>query len=129
MRSRLIILWILLALLPLRGWSYSGMQVGLAAGEAAMAAQGEGSDTAHHASAPCHQQAAASETPDSGDSSRSGHAACSLCDLCHSVALFNAAPPVGTMQVAVTRPHPVTGTDTGRSLIGGLDRPPRLSIA
>ena len=128
MRLRLIVLWILLALLPLRGWAFSGMQVDMAAGEVAMASQVVVSGTPHHASAPCHE-AAASDAADDSDMAGTSHAGCSLCDVCHSVALFNAAPPLGAAQVAVTRAHPLTRTDTGRSLVGGLDRPPRISRA
>ncbi len=132
MRSRLIVLWILLALLPLRGWAYSGMQVEMAAGELAMATpSGETGEAAaaHHAAPPCHQESASTDASADAESTVSGHAACLLCDLCHSVALFNAAPPVGAVPVEVARVHCVTGTDTGRSLVGGLDRPPRISIA
>ena len=128
MRLRFIVLWILIALLPLRGWAFSGMQVDMAAGEVAMASQVVASGTPHHASAPCHE-AAASDAADDSDAAGSSHAGCSLCDVCHSVALFNAASPLGAAQVAVTRAHPLTRTDTGRSLVGGLDRPPRISRA
>ena len=128
MRLRFIVLWILLALLPLRGWAFSGMQVDMAAGAVAKASQVVVSGTPHHASAPCHE-AAASDAADDSDVGGTGHAGCSLCDVCHSVALFNAASPFGAAQVAVTRAHPLSRTDTGRALVGGLDRPPRISRA
>ena len=132
MRSRLVVLWILLALLPLRGWAYGNMQVGMAAGELAMAAQSFESPAASHAM-PCHEAAAATDAspgaaPDA-DSASSGHAACALCDLCHSVALFSAASPLGETLLAVSRVRPVTGIATGRALVGGLERPPRVFFA
>ena len=137
MRSRLVVLWILLALLPLRGWAYGNMQVGMAADAVAMAAQSAESPSAAHAAAhaamPCHEAAAATDAvPDAApdaDSANSGHTACALCDLCHSVALFSAASPLGETLLAVSRVRPVTGIDTGRALVGGLERPPRFFFA
>ena len=129
MRSRLVVLWILLALLPLRGWAYGNMQVAMAAGAVAMAAQSTESPAAAHAAMPCHEAASATGAAPDADSANSGHTACALCDLCHSVALFSAASPLGETQLAVSRVRPVTGIDTGRALVGGLERPPRFLFA
>ena len=133
MRSRFVVLWILLALLPLRGWAYGNMQVGMAAAAVAMAAQNAESPAAAPVAMPCHEAASATDArpgadPDA-DSANSGHTACALCDLCHSVALFSAASPLGETQLAVSRVRPVTGIDTGRALVGGLERPPRFFFA
>ena len=113
-------MWILLALLPLRGWASVSMQVEMATDALVTA-----SDMPHHASAPCHEAAPASAD---GSTSGSGHAGCSMCDLCHSVALVSPASPLDAVQAAVTRVRPGTATDTGRALVGGLDRPPRLPL-
>ena len=129
MRSRLVILWILLALLPLRGWAYGNMQVGMAAAAVAMAAQNAESPAAAHAAMPCHEAATATDARPGADSANSGHTACALCDLCHCVALFSAASPLGETQLAVSRVRPVIGIATGRALVGGLERPPRFFFA
>ena len=129
MRSRLVVLWILLALLPLRGWAYGNMQVGMAAGAVAMAAKSAESPSAAHAAMPCHEAASATDAVPDANSANSGHTACALCDLCHSVALFSAASPLGETQLAVSRVRPVIGIATGRALVGGLERPPRFFFA
>ena len=129
MRSRLVILWILLALLPLRGWAYGNMQVGMAAAAVAMAAQNAESPAAAHAAMPCHETAFTTDASPDADSANSGHTACALCDLCHSVALFGTAPTLRGTLLAVSRVRPVTGIDTGRALVGGLERPPRFFFA
>ena len=121
MRCRLIVLWILLALLPLRGWASVSMQVEMATDALVTA-----SDAPHHASAPCHEAAPASADD---NTSGNGHASCSLCDLCHGVALVSPAAPLDAVQAAVTRVRPGTVTDTGRALVGGLERPPRFPLA
>ena len=121
MRCRLIVLWILLALLPLRGWASVSMQAEMATNALVTA-----SDTPHHASAPCHEAAPASADD---NASGTGHASCSMCDLCHSVALATPASPIDAMQAAVTRVRPGTTIDTGRALVGGLERPPRIPLA
>lgn len=113
-------MWILLALLPLRGWASVSMQVEMATDALVTA-----SEMPRHASAPCHEAAPASAD---GNSSGTGHAGCSMCDLCHSVALVSPASPLDAVQAAVTRVRPGTATDTGRALVGGLDRPPRLPL-
>lgn len=132
MRCRLVVLWILLALLPLRGWAFSSMQVEMAISDLTAATLEFEPAIAAPALPPCHEVAAKagpdSATPNS-DVAGSGHAGCALCDLCYSVAIVDAAPALDAVQFAVAHVGSFTRTDTGRSLVGGLDRPPRLFIA
>ncbi len=146
MRFRHFILWILLALLPLRGWATSEMQMSMAANELAASAVAASSlqveaQTPHHAAMPCHGEAVQAahdgSDPSAHDSeldstleySHGGHAACALCDLCHSVAMVTTAAHVNSMQTAATESLSLVSTDTGRALIGRLDRPPRRALA
>jgi hypothetical protein len=129
MRSRLIVLWLLLALLPLRGWAYGSMQVDMATLALATTSPSAGPATHAHASTPCHDAAASTHASASADPLAGGHAGCALCDLCHGVALFNALPPPCAVPLAVTRVRPGCSADTGRYLLGGLERPPRFFLA
>lgn len=70
-RRALLMLWLVLALLPLRGWA--GLAMHLPATEAAAPA------------APCHAEATASTA---GDDAL--NAVCSLCELCHGAMLWPA---------------------------------------
>jgi hypothetical protein len=125
MRVRVVLVWMLLALLPVRGWATLVMQLQPPSHHAAMAAQ----------LAPCHDMAdaivaataatdATAHSPSSAGGSGS-HASCSMCDLCHGAAACSAqrAPPLAMNNT--TRLRPVDYIDTGRALIGGLERPPR----
>lgn len=118
-------MWMLLALLPVRGWATLVMQLQPPAHHAAMAVQ----------QAPCHDVAdagvaaaapadATAEAPNSVGGSGS-HASCSMCDLCHGAAACNAQRAPSLALDNTTRLQPVDYIDTGRALIGGLERPPR----
>jgi hypothetical protein len=75
----LLCLWLLLALLPLRGWANLTMHLP-APGSAAMA--------------PCHgaEMVAADMTADAADPAQ----ACTLCDVCHGGMLLAAEPAQGS---------------------------------
>jgi hypothetical protein len=68
-RSSLLMLWLLLALLPLRGWAHLSMHL-------------PGSDTI--VMAPCHGAEAATERSDTAQP-------CTLCDVCHAAMLLLAS--------------------------------------
>jgi hypothetical protein len=130
MRFRPLILWILLALLPLRGWATSDMQVSMALGTltgAAVAASAvqAAPEAQHEAAAPCHGNAAAAGVEAAPETSSGSHAACSLCDLCHSVAMATSEPQLSALPVATHQRLSLVSTDTGHLLIARLDRPPR----
>jgi cytochrome c553 len=119
MSRRLWIVWLMLALLPLRGWAATTMMIPVSAGGAMPVVAHAGAS--HHGAAPCHEESSTSET------ATSGHA-CTLCDVCHAAvatapaALIEPLPsPAGTLA-------PESARDTGRCLAGGLDRPPRASL-
>jgi hypothetical protein len=126
MRFRLVILWILLALLPLRGWATGDMQVSMALGTTTGAVVAASSvhaapEAQHHNAAPCHDAA----TPEPGTDS---HAACTLCDLCHGVAMAAAEPPLSAWPMTANQRLSLVSTDTGHLLIARLDRPPRTPL-
>jgi hypothetical protein len=130
MRFRPLILWILLALLPLRGWATSDMQVSMALGTltstvAAASSTHAAPEAQHHAAAPCHGDAAKASVDAAQEPSSSGHAACTLCDLCHGVAMATAEPQLSVLPMAASRRLSLVSTDTGHLLIARLDRPPR----
>lgn len=136
MRRPTWILWLMLALLPLRGWAVAGMAMPEPVRAAVMAHQAAASvgdavdamnDAAHHtpdtsALRPCHSTPGAQDN--SGDSTPVG-SACTACDVCHaawglapSVAVVLTPPPTCAPAVMAQR-------DTGRAAVSGLDRPPR----
>jgi hypothetical protein len=111
------IIWSMLALLPLRGWAVTTMEMPAAVDDAPTH-QAAAEQPSVQLNAPCHDGA------DESDAGSSGHA-CALCDLCHSAAASApqfAPPPVLPPGAA---PPTVAARDTGRHAIGGLDRPPR----
>jgi hypothetical protein len=130
MRFRSLILWIMLALLPLRGWAMSDMQVSMATSAlTAAAAEVVLPQAAHEmqatASPPCHGEAASSQADSAPQPNSGTHSACSLCDLCHSVAMVNAQAALSAAPTAALQRVSLISADTGRALIDRLDRPPR----
>ncbi|HWH74673.1 MAG TPA: hypothetical protein VNV16_10480 [Methylibium sp.] len=91
MRRATWILWLMMALLPLRGWAVGAM--GLPGTPAASLGT------------------------------------CQSCDWCHATLALPAALPVVTLHLPVAPPRPIAAQDTGRRLIGGLERPPRVCLA
>jgi hypothetical protein len=130
MRFRCVILWILLALLPLRGWAMSDMQVSMATSSLAMASAEVVTPHGAHemqasAALPCHGEAASLQADNAPESNSGTHSACSLCDLCHSVAMVTAQTALSAAPTATVRRLSLVSADTGRALIDRLDRPPR----
>jgi hypothetical protein len=106
-RSSLLLLWLLLALLPLRGWANLTMH---------LPTQGSAS------AAPCHgvEMAAAHAAADTADAAPS----CTLCDVCHGVMLPAAEMAQGSDRCAqplpTARPAPAAAAEPDT-----LFRPPR----
>jgi hypothetical protein len=111
------LLWLVIALLPLRGWAMATMAMPpVAATQAAETAEAE-------ALPPCHSamggMADAKATP--------AHAGCSLCEVCHA----SLGLPTVTVLHLPALPHvapavtPITGVPDGPP--GELFRPPRRS--
>lgn len=109
-RKAFVVLWLLLALLPLRGWA--GTLMHLPAPETAAAS----------VAMPCHGEVAGDEadaSPTSADAST-----CSLCDLCHGVAALPASAPAPEGPFGET--PPATGSPAPLQVVPApLYRPPR----
>ena len=128
---RIVLLWVLLALLPLRGW---------AAGLMAVDALPAGSAGQVHATAPCHGAHEVPQAPAAGDAAADADAApaasdlaehfgaasalCGDCDLCHAPMV----PPAGRGLAPLPlsdAPDEAQPRDTGRLMASWLERPPR----
>ena len=118
MSRRLCLIWLLLALLPLRSWAVATMAMPSAA---TMALEQQVGATVPSAVSvmPCHEAPADNgETPSAGQ-------ACTLCDLCHNaITLHSVALPAGST-APDSAPRAGAARDTGRHAVGGLERPPR----
>jgi len=120
---RLLLLWLLVVVLPLRGWAAGVMQAEMPVVGAALvmaAATGaDGSEIAcpHHA-----EHAAHHADPTAPDS----HPACALCDLCHAGSApaplrpFDAALPASTHVLSAR-----IATGRAQLSLAPLERPPR----
>ena len=91
--ARLIVI-LLIALLPLRGWSATGMAVQMALMEsAAMASSMESSQEAMPADCPMMQMASSADGDPSHSSDKSmdvkGHQSCQTCQLCMGMAVLD----------------------------------------
>jgi hypothetical protein len=130
MTRRAWILWFMLALLPLRGWATAAAEVSLHAREATHAvALATDTDTASYAPCHGHDAAPAHDGDHASGAASTGHAGCSVpCDLCHGgfVLVHDALWP----RIDLPEPAPAAkpARDTGRRLVGGLERPPRFAL-
>ena len=122
---RLLLLWLLVALLPLRGWAACAMLAEMPMGGAVLtlSAEADGDDIA----CPHHARLAEQAAPDHAEHAQSdAHPACALCDLCHAgsapaqLATFDAALPASTHVLSAR-------IATGRAQLSPppLERPPR----
>ena len=117
MRRSVWIIWLLLCLLPLRGWAQAGMPF------AAVASPGPG---AVSAAPPCHA-AEAGEAAGATQPS-TGHLGCGLCDLCHTSALPTVELAWSPQRPRDAVPPDRQGPDTGLCGPGRLERPPRPTL-
>jgi hypothetical protein len=114
--SRLVaaVLWLVIALLPLRvvaaGWMSPGMVAAPAASVTADAM-------------PCHGMASAAA--DEAASNAPSHHACTLCDLCHAGVTVAPEPHALALHAAGRASLAVPASPHGRVMPDGLFRPPR----
>lgn len=111
------LLWLAIALLPLRALGMTWMQAGTAGPALAATAAAPAEAT------PCHSAAtAAAEAPADGVAV---HHACHLCDLCHAgVTVAPVAPSLGSAPASAA-PDEALPSHPGRVAPDGLFRPPR----
>jgi hypothetical protein len=108
MRRSAWLLCLLIALLPLRGMAQVVMEQAPAQPGTVAAEQ-----------VPCPLHAAA------GESDHDGASVCSLCDVCHSVAMPMPGVLAATAAKPGAAPQPALGLGAGRAPAEGLFRPPR----
>jgi hypothetical protein len=110
------LLWLAIALLPLRGFAAAMMP--------AAAAPLHGSVAMTELAAPCHGGQAHDVSPADG-----AHAGCSLCDLCHSSALAVDMPSLRLATLAHASPPRQRAAAPEARAPDGLFRPPRAGLA
>ena len=120
MSRRLWIIWLMLALLPLRGWAAAGMAMPVVVVEASAHATRQATDGSVAAMPPCHEAG--------GDLAGSAGHDCHLCDLCHAAAADLAGIALPMTPRPDPSPRPALARDTGRHAVGGLERPPRTLL-
>lgn len=114
------LLWIAIALLPVRGFA-AVMMPTMVAGMAPTAASEPVHDTA--SAMPCH-----GATQQAADAPADGHHTCSLCDLCHS-GVVPAKPPATTLAAAnQAQPQSASTPAPEPRAPEGLFRPPRTLL-
>jgi len=110
----------MLALLPVRGWATASMAMSMdAVGSIAAAQADDTADAVENAVPACHQA-------DDGDSRTVN---CQACDWCHAALGLPVDTSVQVSAAPAVSPVPDVSRDTGRSAVGGLERPPRLLLA
>lgn len=120
MRRATWILYLMLALLPLRSWAVASMGLPQVTEAPAVASSADHhTDMSGAALPPCHQ----------GDADGGAPSSCQSCDWCH--AAIGIAPHCESAAVVLPAeaPTPAVARDTGQPAIGGLDRPPRNVLA
>lgn len=118
------LLWLAIALLPVRAWAGAAMPVAMS-GMAATAVQAEaqrvGAEPAHSAM-PCH---GASE----GDDDTAAPQACNLCAVCHAAfATLPSLQPLVPAQLP-ERPTAAFARAVEAAALAGPERPPRVLLA
>lgn len=115
------LLWLAIALLPMRAWAASTMTVAMVAEAAAVIATVEAGSINSNAG-PCHQ---GNEESAGATSSHS----CGLCGVCHSAVV--SLPNIASALPALPSTSPPSDPDPGveRAVLSGPDRPPRIVLA
>lgn len=116
MSVRRWIVWLMLAMLPLRGWAVSTMEMPTAVADSAGVERVVTIDT--HERSPCHDAAL-------DDGAGAASHTCGLCDLCHNAVAAAGEFDPSALVTPESLPPPGAARDTGRHTVGGLDRPPR----
>jgi hypothetical protein len=124
------LLWLAIALMPLRGLAAAWMPgtaapqaVGAAAHGPALPGASVAAD-GHDAAGPCHSSAADGED---ATAPVSGHT-CSLCDLCNASALRSAEPPVLAAAAPQAAPVDIVMGACPWRVLEGPFRPPRARL-
>lgn len=119
------LLWLAIALLPLRGGLAVAMPHAMGAGSTQATSEPAEAAAAAAPSAACDESASQS-AHDAGDGHASSSHTCSLCTLCHTAA---AAAAAATLQVQALPPS-APPVHASRDIVGAVfdapDRPPRL---
>jgi hypothetical protein len=125
----LALLWLAIALLPLRVWAAAVMPVGMAAQAIAAEPAPMADDAAPHghhpAALPCHGALAVPDAQGATDSAE--HAGCSLCAVCHGAAAPMAGQAPALPQLPEARPRDEAGPGIERPVQSGPERPPRIA--
>lgn len=122
-KLRCLLLVVLLALLPLRGWAAGAMAASMSLPAAGMVQQVL---PPCHGAAPVEAETAAEASDEAaGAAHESSHHGCSSCLLCHSGIAPAPSLPAARALESSQAPHPGAMHDTGRLLPAVLERPPR----
>jgi hypothetical protein len=127
-RCSTALLWLAIALLPVRGWAVTLMPLAMgspASAAATMAAEPAESTTATHAM-PCHGAMSADAATDDG---LTATPTCSLCDLCHATVVQAPPPPTLPAVPDDALPSAVASAPVTSQQPDGLFRPPRSTLA
>jgi len=116
MRRATWILWLMLALLPLRGWAVASMGLPSAEPVAVQAMAGDATMPSCHGA-----------TDAGTDGGATGN--CQACDWCHASLAAPPRAPLAAVALPAAPPRLAAMRDTGRRLSGGVERPPRSPLA
>lgn len=129
-RCSTALLWLAIALLPVRGWAVTLMPLAMGApsqAHAAMATEPVPQATPAAAQAmPCHGAMTPEATSDDGVVTTP---TCSLCDLCHSTVAQAPAPPALPAAPDDALPPAAASSPVASQQSDGLFRPPRSTLA
>jgi hypothetical protein len=115
------LLWIAIALLPVRGFAAVMMPIMMVdAGSAAVSAPADDATTAM----PCHDA-----SQDAGDASADATHTCSLCDLCHSSVAATTVPMIALSGPHEAQPYGASPPVLEPRAPDGPFRPPRTTLA
>ncbi len=113
-----VLLWLAIVLLPVRGWAATAMPMAMQGGAVMMQAADDAQSTA--------------STPCRGQSHHAGTVAaptCSLCVVCHSAFVALPAVPSALPALPPARPRSALVPPVERSALAGPERPPRAFLA
>ena len=115
------LLWLAIALLPLRAWAAAAMPVAMVAEAAAAMATDVDAPAMSDAAGPCHLG--------SDEAGVADGRSCSLCGVCHSAVVSMPSLASALPAMPVARPPIDASAGVERPVSGGPDRPPRIVLA
>jgi hypothetical protein len=116
------LLWIAIALLPVRGFAAVMMPAVMMAGTVSTTVSAPADDAT--TVMPCH-----GASQDAGDASADATHTCSLCDLCHSSVAATTVPVIALSGPLEAQPHSASPPVLEPRAPDGLFRPPRTTLA